>query len=133
MQATTPIEIRISSDSIKDLRKVEAEINEIVMKTKNIAWARNDWDQQQQNIKVALDRDKANRLGYSKGLVSTMLMIGLDGLPLTTIWENDYPVEVRLSQETKGTKSINTLADQYIKLFVKFYGHSLALICKFHS
>ncbi len=114
MQATTPIEIRISSDSIKDIRKVEAEVNEIVKKTKNIAWTRDDWDQKQQNIMVNLDRDKANRLGYSKGLVSTMLMIGLDGLPLTTIWEDDYPVEVRLSQETKGKKNINTLADQYI-------------------
>ncbi|HZL10035.1 MAG TPA: efflux RND transporter permease subunit [Prolixibacteraceae bacterium] len=114
MQATTPIEIRISSDSIKDIRKVEAEVNEIVKKTKNIAWVRDDWDQQHQNIMVSLDRDKANRLGYSKGLVSTMLMIGLDGLPLTTIWEDDYPVEVRLSQETKGKKNINTLADQYI-------------------
>jgi len=114
MQPSSPVEIRISSDSIKDIRKVEAEINEIVKKTANIAWTRNDWDQQQQNIKVNLDRDKANRMGYSKGLVATSLMIGLDGLPLTTIWENDYPVEVRLSQEAKGPKSINTLANQYI-------------------
>ena len=114
MQPSSPVEIRISSDSIKDIRKVEAEINEIVAKTAHIAWTRNDWDQQQQNIKVNLDRDKANRMGYSKGLVATSLMIGLDGLPLTTIWENDYPVEVRLSQEAKGRKNINTLADQYI-------------------
>lgn len=114
MQPSSPVEIRISSDSIKDIRKVEAEVNEIVTKTAHIAWTRNDWDQQQQNIKVNLDRDKANRMGYSKGLVATSLMIGLDGLPLTTIWENDYPVEVRLSQETKGSKSISTLADQYI-------------------
>ena len=114
MQPSSPVEIRISSDSIKDIRKVEAEINEIVKKTAHIAWTRNDWDQQQQNIKVNLDRDKANRMGYSKGLVATSLMIGLDGLPLTTIWENDYPVEVRLSQEVKGPKSINSLADQYI-------------------
>ena len=114
MQASTPIEVRISSDSIKDIRKVEAEVNKIVKKAKNVAWARNDWDQKQQSIMVSLDQDKANRLGYSKGLVATSLMVGLDGLPLTTIWENDYPVEVRLSQETKGNKNINTLADQYI-------------------
>ncbi len=112
--STAPVEIRISSDSIKDIRMVESEINEIIKRIQHIAWTRDDWDQQQQSIKVNLDRDKANRLGYSKGLVSTSLMIGLDGLPLTTIWEDDYPVQVRLSQETKGAKSINTLADQYI-------------------
>lgn len=126
-----PIEIRISSDSIQDIRKVEAEVNQIVKNTKHVSWARNDWDQQQQYIKVNLDRDKANRLGYSKGLVSTSLMIGLDGLPLTTIWENDYPVEVRLSQETKGAKSINTIADQYINSMSSFSAVPLRSFAKF--
>ena len=118
--STAPIEIRISSDSIQDIRKVEAEINQIVKNTSHIAWARTDWNQKQQNIRVNLERDKANRLGYSKGLVSTSLMIGLDGLPLTTIWENDYPVEVRLSQESKGAKNIQTLGDQYITSMSSF-------------
>lgn len=118
--STAPIEIRISSDSIKDIRKVEAEINQIIKNTSHIAWTRTDWDQQQQSIKVDLDRDKANRLGYSKGLVSTSLMIGLDGLPLTTIWEDDYPVEVRLSQENREAKNIHTLGDQYITSMSNF-------------
>ncbi|MDP4208555.1 MAG: efflux RND transporter permease subunit [Bacteroidota bacterium] len=108
------IEIRISSDSIKDIRSTQAQIDKILKKTQHLAWVRNDWDQMQQNIKVDMNRDKANRMGYSKGLVSTSLMVGLDGIPLTTIWENDYPVEVRLSQEVKEAKSIKTLADQYI-------------------
>ncbi|MCK9423469.1 MAG: efflux RND transporter permease subunit [Bacteroidales bacterium] len=115
-----PVEIRISSDSIKDIRNVEAQINLILKKTKHIAWVRTDWDKMQQNIKVNLDRDKANRMGYFKSLVSTSLMIGLDGLPLTTIWENDYPVEVRLSQENTGNKSIKTLEDLYVSSPINF-------------
>jgi multidrug efflux pump subunit AcrB/outer membrane protein TolC len=115
-----PIEIRISSDSIKDIRTVEAQVNSIIKKTQHVAWVRTDWDQKQQAIKVNLDRDKANRMGYSKGLVATSLMVGLDGLPLTTIWENDYPVEVRLTQENEGPKCINTLEDQYITSLSSF-------------
>ncbi|HEY4785809.1 MAG TPA: efflux RND transporter permease subunit [Bacteroidales bacterium] len=109
-----PVEVRISSDSVKDIRSVEARVDSILQKTKHIAWMRTDWDQKQQAVKVNLDRDKANRLGYSKGLVATSLMVGLDGVPLTTIWENDYPVEVRLTQEIKGEKGIHTVEDQYI-------------------
>jgi multidrug efflux pump subunit AcrB/outer membrane protein TolC len=109
-----PIEVRITSDSISDIRTVEAQVNSILKNTGHIAWSRTDWDQKQQAIKVNLDRDKANRLGYSKGLVATSLMVGLDGMPLTTIWENDYPVEVRLSQETQAEKNIKTIEDQYI-------------------
>lgn len=114
------IEVRITSDSIKDIRLVEKQVNDILKKTEHIAWARTDWDQKQQNIKVKLDRDKANRMGYSKGFVATSLMAGLEGLPLTTIWENDYPVEVRLTQEDSGSKSISTLENQYITSLTSF-------------
>lgn len=115
-----PIEVRITSDSIKDIRTVEKQVNEILKNTKHIAWSRTDWDQMQQNIKVNLDRDKANRLGYTKGFVATSLMVGLDGIPLTTIWENDYPVEVRLTQEDGGKKGLNTLENQYITSLSSF-------------
>jgi multidrug efflux pump subunit AcrB len=109
-----PIEIRISSDSVKEIHFVEAKVNGILKKTAGIAWRRTDWDQMQQYIKVNLDQDKADRLGYSKDLLSLSLMTGLDGLPLTTIWEKDYPVEVRLSKEDKpGKKSIKKIEDLY--------------------
>jgi len=114
------IEVRITSDSIKDIRSVEKQVDEILNKTKNIAWTRTDWDQKQQNIKVTLDRDKANRMGYSKGFVATSLMMGLDGIPLTTIWEGDYPVEVRLTQDDGNKKSINTLNNQYVTSIPSF-------------
>jgi len=114
------IEIRISSDSVKDIRKVEGQVNEILKNTQHIAWSRTDWDQMQQSIRVNLDRDKSNRMGYSKGFVSTSLMVGLDGLPLTTIWENDYPVEVRLTQQDGDKKGIKTIEDQYITSLTSF-------------
>lgn len=118
--AKTPIEIRISSDSVKDIREVESRVYEILKKTNHLGWVHTDWDQMQQNVRVNLDRDKANMLGYSKGLVATSLMIGLEGIPLTTIWENDYPVEVRLSQEASHYKDLKTLENQYVTSFTNF-------------
>jgi outer membrane protein TolC len=125
------IEVRISSDSVKDIRVVERQVNEILKNIQHIAWSRTDWDQKQQNIKVTLDRDKANRMGYSKGFVSTSLMVGLNGLPLTTIWENDYPVEVRLTQENEGAKSIKTIGDQYITSLSSFSAAPLRSFASF--
>jgi len=37
------IEVRISSDSVKDIRKVEGQVNEILKNTQHIAWSRTDW------------------------------------------------------------------------------------------
>lgn len=110
----SPIEIRISSDSVKDNRLAEEKVNAILAGTHGLAWVRNDWDQPQQSISVNLDRDKANRMGYYKSLVATSVMIGLDGIPLTTIWEDEYPVDVILTQEQRSSGKLNTLGDQYI-------------------
>ncbi len=110
----SPIEIRISSDSVKDIRLTEEKVNKILAGTRGLAWVRNDWDQPRQSINVNLDRDKANRMGYYKSLVATSVMIGLDGVPLTTIWEGDYPVEVVLTQDQSAANQLKTIADQYI-------------------
>lgn len=110
----SPIEIRISSDSVKDIRLTEAKVNAILSDTRGLAWVRNDWDQPRQSISVNLDRDKANRMGYFKSLVATSVMIGLDGIPLTTIWEGDYPVDVILTQEQTSANQLKTIEDQYI-------------------
>jgi len=120
-----PVEIRISSDSVQDIRKTEIKVDSILKKTSHIAWARTDWDQKQPSVRVNLERDKANRMGYAKGLVATSLMVGLDGIPLTTIWENDYPVEVRLTQESGTEKSIKTIEDQYVTSPVSFQANPL--------
>ncbi len=115
MQAgKSPIEIRISSDSIKDIRSTEAMINKLIANTNGTGWVRTDWDQPLQGIQVNLDSDKATRMGYYKGLVATSMMIGLDGIPLTTVWEKDYPVDVILTQESSSHKDISTLKDQYV-------------------
>jgi len=125
------IELRITSDSIKDIRYTESRINDILKNTGNISWIHDDWEQMQQGINVNLDRDKANRMGYSRTFVATSVMIGLEGLPLTTIWENDYPVEVRLTQENPGEKYINILKDQYITSPLSFKAIPLRSIASF--
>lgn len=133
MQASkAPIEIRISSDSIKGIRETEAQIKEILSKTEGIEWIRTDWDQPQQNIIVAMDKDKANRLSYYNGLVSSSLMIGLDGVPLTTIWEGDYPVDVILTQENSQNNNINLLKNQFITSPATFGSMPLRSFAQFY-
>ena len=126
-----PIEMRISGDSIKDLRKVEAQIYAIIKPVKGIKWVRTDWEQKQQNVEVKIDKDKASRMGYSKSFVATSLMVGLDGIPLTTIWENDYPVEVRLSQDNGQPKNIDYLGNQYVTSPMSFSAVPLRSFAKF--
>ena len=57
-----PIEIRISGDSIADLREVEAKVDSIARPVEGLEWIRSDWEQKQQNVSVQLDRDKSTRM-----------------------------------------------------------------------
>jgi multidrug efflux pump subunit AcrB/outer membrane protein TolC len=126
-----PIELRISGESIADLRKVEDQIDSIARPIKEITWIRSDWEQKDQNILVDLDKDKATRMGYSKGIVATSLMMGLNGIPLTTIWEGDYPVAVELTQDKEKRKDLNFLGDQTITSPMSFASTPLRSFAKF--
>lgn len=126
MQASkSPIEIRISADSLKNIRQTEKKINQILAETNGLGWIRTDWEQPQQYINVNFDSDKSNRMGYYTGLVATSLMIGLDGIPLTTIWEYDYPVDVVLTQEESGKKNVDIIKNQYIMSPMSFSSNPL--------
>ncbi len=109
-----PIEVRISGDNISDLKTVAVQVGQILKTNKNTAWVRDDWGEKLSGINIQLDRNKANQLGYAKTLVASSLMIGLDGLPLTIIWEGDYPVSVVLTKEEKQLNTISSLKNQYI-------------------
>lgn len=131
MQFTkAPIEIRITSDSIADIKSTEERVYEILKQTDGLSWVRTDWDDPKPGIKVELERDKANRMGYSKGLVATSLMVGIDGVPLTTIWESDYPVEVRLVTEPTNGQTIASLENQFITSPMTFSAVPLRAIAK---
>lgn len=110
----SPIEIRISGDSIPQLKEIAEKVKQILQENEQITWARNDWGEMRQGIRVRLDENKANQLGYAKTLVATSLMASLDGLPLTTIWEGDYPVNVKLIKENEERDEVDDLKNQYI-------------------
>lgn len=114
MQSTPPIEVRIAGNDVAALKKVSDTVSAILRKEAGVEWVRNDWKEKRQSISVKLDKDKANRLGYTNGLIATNLAIYLKGLPLTTIWEDDYPVDVVLTTEKFRKNGINDLKDLYI-------------------
>jgi len=111
---TAPIEVRISGDDIPELKEKAQQVVEILKANEDIIWVRNDWCEKRMGILVDLDRNKANSLGYAKSLVAASLMTSLDGLPVTTVWEGDYPVGVILSKENDITNSVSKLENQYV-------------------
>ncbi len=112
--AKGPIEIRIAGDSIQTIKKVAAQISDIARGIKGIQWVRTDFEQPLQSVALNLKQDEVSRLGYSKMILDYSLMVGTKGFPVSTIWENDYPVNVNLKVDKKTKSDIDDIMNQYV-------------------
>lgn len=94
-----PIEVRISGDDIRDLKATAGKVAAILRAARGVVLVRSDFRQPLQGVDVKIRKDEANRLGVPRAMFSYSLMTGTKGLPAATVWEGDYPLQVRLKFE----------------------------------
>ncbi len=104
--AISPIEIRYSGDNLAQLHEVVDKSMRIMREDPDLMLVRSTFEGTADGMNVIMDNDEANRLGINK----TMLALNLatrfgNGIPLTTVWEGDYPVSVMLKDEHAGMQS----------------------------
>ena len=109
-----PIEIRIAGDSIQTIKQVAERVSDIVRQFKDVEFIRTDYENSLQSADLVLKKDEAARLGYSNSLLAFSLMTGTRGLPISTVWEGDYPVDVKLKIDKKTKSSPSDIMNQYV-------------------
>ena len=113
--AIYPIEIRLSGDSISDLLKAAQIVEQTMHANKGLKMIRTNYENVQPGILVRPDEVEAERLGVNKALLSADLAVGFgDGVPMTTLWEKDYPVSVVLKSDHNGKPNAEDLLNEYI-------------------
>lgn len=110
-----PIEIRLSGDNIADLKEAANKLKADIEKLEDPIRVSSNYEQILPDIKVAIDPVESNRLGIQEGLLEIALSSRFGGLPLTTIWEDDYklPVVLKSKWETKDPK-LSDVENEYI-------------------
>ncbi|WP_238768127.1 efflux RND transporter permease subunit [Maribellus maritimus] len=113
-EAANSIEIRISGNNIADL-KTAADSLIVKMRTvPELTWVHTNFEEMLAGTHVDINDIEANRLGINKTIVATNLAMRFDGVPLTTLWENDYPVAVKLKAERDHEVSYSDIENEYI-------------------
>ncbi|NLD92681.1 MAG: TolC family protein [Fibrobacter sp.] len=112
--AEAPIEVRISGDNIDSLKHHAENVASILRTYPQITWVRNNCDVSSPLINVDINRDEANRLGFTQSLIASAIQARTSGLELTKLWEGDYPVKIVLKTESDERDDINKLADLYV-------------------
>ncbi len=127
---TAPIEVRVSGDSIADLKLAADSLMKRMRKIKELTWVRTNFEEMLPGVRVDIDPVEANRLGISKTTVASNLAMRFDGLPLTTLWEQDYPVTVKLKSEREGDVNYSEIENEYIHSFIPGVSVPLRQIAK---
>jgi multidrug efflux pump subunit AcrB len=109
-----PIEIRISGDSIQTIKQTAIIVSDVLRRFKDVEFIRTDYEQPLQSADLVVRRNEASRLGYSNTLLAYSLMVGTKGFPISTVWEGDYPVDIKLKINKKVKSSPSDIVNQYV-------------------
>ncbi len=115
-----PIEVRVSGNNLNALKETASQVTDIIKNTDHVAWIRNNFEESiqltpsSQRISLDIKKDEANRLGFTRTILAYSLMIGTKGLPLSTIWEGNYPVNVMLHVDRKQKQTLDDILNQYV-------------------
>ena len=113
--APYPVEIRLNGNDISELKTSADEVIALMRKQPHLRSVHHNFEEDLPGIAINLNSDEANRLGISKTTVSSNLAMKYgSGMPVTTVWENDYPVSVVLRTNSDEQDDFNRIADEYI-------------------
>ena len=92
-----PVEVRLYSEDQRLLRQY-ADTLKLFMQSHSddLVWVHNDMDGYLPTVRIDLKPEEASRLGVTKAVLSANLATLFGGLPVTTVWEKDYPLRVTL-------------------------------------
>ena len=101
--ASSPVEIRFSGDDLNAIHQAVDSATRRMRAMPELLLVRNNFDGATAGLDVQIDDYEASRLGMSKSLLALNLATRFgDGVPLTTVWEADYPVKVMLKDSHVG-------------------------------
>ncbi|MET0510028.1 MAG: efflux RND transporter permease subunit, partial [Burkholderiaceae bacterium] len=89
-----PIQFRVLGPDPRQLKRIGAELEEIVRRNRDTIDAHSDWGQMSPAVRIRIDQDKARAIGLSSAQVSRFLGGAITGATLGTLREADLLIDV---------------------------------------
>ena len=117
---STPVEIYVYGDDYTKTAPVAQQIKDYMLTLdKELRWVHTDYDEQLPSVKVTMKPEECARLGLTKGFLSLDLATTLNGQPLTTVWEGDRGIPVKLySKQNYDPNDYESVQNQLIPTMV---------------
>ncbi|MEW6488030.1 MAG: efflux RND transporter permease subunit [Thermodesulfobacteriota bacterium] len=113
-QMEAPVEVRISGDDIGELQRLGEKVQEILEDVPASQYVHRDYFNDSYRVDVKVDNELANRLGIAEATVSQTLFGAFDGAPVSTFWEGDRAVSIKLRLDPAARSSFGDVGDTYL-------------------
>jgi multidrug efflux pump subunit AcrB len=94
-----PVEVRLTGDSFDELKQQAGKLMDYLHSQDECLWVRTSFEEPLAGARVELNPTEAGRLGIQKAMVAMGVASGLTGSNITTLWEGDYALPVRIKPE----------------------------------
>lgn len=113
-QMEAPIEVRIAGDEPGELKRLGEKVQLILENTAEVQYAYRDYFNDSYLVDVKVNDELANRLGITDASVSQTLSGAFDGAAVSTFWEGDRSVSIKLRLEPAARSSFSDLENTYV-------------------
>jgi multidrug efflux pump subunit AcrB/outer membrane protein TolC len=113
-QMEAPMEIRISGDDIGELKRLGEKVEEILGSVPSSQFVHCDYFNDSYRMDVKVNDELANRLGITDASVSQTLAGAFDGAAVSTFWEGDRAVNIKLRLDKASRSSFTDIGNTYV-------------------
>ena len=116
-RCAVPIEVRLKSNNLSDLRNYSDSIVQILREMPELMLVRSNMLEPLAATRIKIDDEKASRLGITNEDVELQMAFRYgDGLTVSTAWEGDYDINVKLKTEDADHATKQDVMDELIPI-----------------
>ena len=113
-QTEAPIEVRISGDDISELKRLGEQVQGILEGVSFADYVFRDYFNDSFMVDVKVNDELANRLGITDASVSQTLAGAFDGAAVSTFWEGDRAVSIKLRLDQGSRANFADIGNTYL-------------------
>ncbi len=106
-----PVQFRVSGADLAALRRLAAEVADVMRRNPHLSNVQYDWDEQSKVVEIEIDQDKARLLGLASADLAGVLAASVSGSAATTYREKDRLIDVVLRGDAATRTRLSALAE----------------------
>jgi multidrug efflux pump subunit AcrB len=112
-----PIEVRLKSDNLSELKTYSDSVVQMLRQMPELLLVRSNMLEPLATTRIKIDDEKASRLGITNEDVELQMAFRYgDGLTVSTAWEGDYDINVKMKTEDADQATKQDVMDELIPI-----------------